>query len=259
MHLFMDEPLDQQPASLERCYELFQEELEKREKEWEMKAEEPKSQENSTPEFPKFAAAGLAGIALPATSGVMGSDGEDVEISQENGSLPGEATDESEPEESEEKMPTPEELKANAKAMMAQAAGLDFDALPPEVKKQAEEQMDKIIGKVTENDPEKIMEMERQEIEAQLDKSLAEAGIDRNNLPQLSPKAQAEQTRFMEELGMDTSMIDDSEELKQFWGIFGALLPKMGLDPENLDLLLVEAKKQMEKISNQAGDEINDA
>jgi hypothetical protein len=241
-HVFiMDEPLDQPPASLERCHKLFLEELKKREQEWEMQPEAPPPVEPQEAAPPAFAAAGLAapGVVASATAAA-------ATIKDEKLAPPGKIA------EPKSDKPGIEEIKAQAKAMMAKA-GLDLDALPPEARKQMEAEMDRITAKLANEDPAKAFAMHQQEVEAQLAKSLTQAGIDIGNLPELSPKALAEQARFMKEIGMDPAMIEKAPELKQFFKVFSALLPKMGIDPENLDPLIENTKKHMGKIRAQMG------
>ncbi len=151
----------------------------------------------------------------------------------------------------------PAVMEAQVAAFLAQA-GIDVKSLPPEVREKMKEEQSRIIKILTEEDPAKIMEEEQKKIESQLANELSKTGININNLPPLSDKAKAEQLRFMQELGLKEADIMPDPDLARFWGIMGAILPKMGLDPENLNPLIEEAKKHGDRIKKPFGIEVEE-
>ena len=146
----------------------------------------------------------------------------------------------------------PAAIEAQVAAFLAQA-GIDVKSLPPEVREKMKEEQSRIIKILTEEDPAKIMEEEQKKMESQLADELSKAGIDIDNLPPLSDKAKAEQLRLMKELGLEEADIMPDPGLVRFWGIMGALLPKMGMDPENLAPLIKEAKKHQARLKEPFG------
>ncbi|MDH4266759.1 MAG: pentapeptide repeat-containing protein, partial [Deltaproteobacteria bacterium] len=146
----------------------------------------------------------------------------------------------------------PAAMEAQVAAFLAQA-GIDVKSLPPEVREKMKEEQSRIIKILNEEDPAKIMEEEQKKMEGQLADELSQAGIDIDNLPPLSDKAKAEQLRLMKELGLEEADIMPDPGLVRFWGIMGALLPKMGMDPENLAPLIKEAKKHQARLKEPFG------
>jgi len=123
--------------------------------------------------------------------------------------------------------------------------GIDLNSLPPAERQKAKKEQDRIIERITQSDPDKMAAVEEKEIQAQMSGALEKAGIDANNLPGLSDKAKAEQLRLFKELGMDDPTIMQDPEIAGFLGILGALMPKMGIDPEDLTPVIEAAKKQL--------------
>ena len=219
LHTFiMSESLEGQPASFEKCHEMFLAALTAEEERWAVEPEEPED----LPEEPVIKA----------------------------------PEDEKSEEGKKEETPKPVDLKkmikAQTSAILAKI-GIDMDSLSPEAREKVEKDQDRVLDKLLETDPEKKMAMEQAEQEAQMSEALSKAGLDIENLPPLSDKAKKEQLRLFAELGMDDSALMQSPEIAPFLGIMGALMPKMGLDPENLDPFIAEAKKQQEKIKKQLG------
>jgi uncharacterized protein YjbI with pentapeptide repeats len=132
----------------------------------------------------------------------------------------------------------PDYLQAQANALMVQM-GINPDNLAPEAK----EKQSRMIRKLTETDPAKVAEMEQWEIDNQMREAYATLNINPDHLPPLSAKAQAEQFRFMKELGIKPTDVATDPEFGKVLALMGAALPKMGLDPENLDPLIEQAKK----------------
>lgn len=219
LHNFIiSEPLAEQPLSTEKCHEMFMAVLTAEKERWAVEPEEPKE----PPEEPE--------IKAPADK------------KPEQGK--------------QEETPEPVDLKKLVKAQTAAILakiGIDLDSLPPEAREKVEKDQDRILDKFLETDPEKKMAMELEEQKAQMSETLSKAGLDIDNLPPLSTKAQKEQLRLFAELGMDDPTLLQSPEMAPFLGIMGALMPMLGMDPENLDPFIEEAKKQQEKIKKQLG------
>ena len=144
----------------------------------------------------------------------------------------------------------PSYVQTQVNSILAQM-GIDPKKLPPEVR----EKNSRFIRRFTETDPQKIEAMEQQELDAQMSKALARLGLDPDNLPTISAKAKAEQLRIMKELGIKPADIAANPELQKFWTILGAALPKAGLDPENLDPMMEQVRKQQERLKVQSGAE----
>jgi uncharacterized protein YjbI with pentapeptide repeats len=141
-------------------------------------------------------------------------------------------------------------LQAQTNAIMAQM-GIDPENLPPE----AREKQSQIIQKLTETDSAKAAGMEQKELDSQMREAFAKLDLDPDHLPPVSAKAKAEQFRLLKELGLKPADIAGNPEFGKILALMGAALPKMGLDPENLDPLIEQAKKQQERLKKQFGTE----
>jgi len=153
---------------------------------------------------------------------------------------PLEASDETEPE-----IPTDDlkkQIEAQTAVLLAKV-GIDLDSLPPAEREKTKKEQERIIERITETDPDKTKALDEEEFQAQMSGALSKAGIDANNLPALSDKAKTEQLRLFTELGMDDPAVMQDPEIAGFIGILGALMPKMGIDPEDLTPVIKEAKK----------------
>ena len=234
-HLFiMSEPLEAAAQPADQCRGLFLAALADYEAEWEMTPEEP--EEPEMPEEPEEAVApeepaiGPPGLAADA----------DAEAAAQK-----------------EKEALTKNIQAQTAAVFAQL-GINLDSLPPELQQKTKEQQTRIITKLTEEDPSKIRAMEEAELENQMKDTFAEMGVDIDNPPPVSAKAKAEQVRFMEALGIDSAMFNQNPQLGKLLVAIPALLPKMGVDPENLTPVIAEAKKQKDKLYKRLGIEMED-
>jgi uncharacterized protein YjbI with pentapeptide repeats len=225
-HIFiMSEALDQKPATVDQAHTLFKQKLAELEKEWGMAPETPeKIIEETKDEVVHEATKSTAETALKKI----------IE------------------EEAEKPFIDANALESQVNKMLAQF-GVDVESLPAEARQQMQKQQAKLLSRLTETNPEKLAELETQELQAQLKAELAKLDVDIDNLPPISEKAAQEQQRFMQELGVDEEALVESDELKQLWEVTSTLLPKMGLDPEDLTPLIEQAKKQQEKINKQLG------
>ncbi len=219
-HAFiLAEPLAQQPEPLLRCHERFLAALAAEEAAWGGEAEEPES----LPE--------AAETAVP------------------------EAPEPEKPEETEPKIPKADLkklVKVQASAILAKV-GIDMKSLSPEARENAEKEQDRIIDKLIETDPNKKMALEQAEQRAQLSKALSNMGLDLDNLPSSSDKAIKEQLRMFAELGMDDPALLKAPEMATLFGILSAIMPKAGIDPENLEPVIKEARKQQEQMKKRLG------
>lgn len=216
-HTFViSESLTEQPASIEKCQEMFLAAITEDEKEIE-EPEEPEDQ----PEETKIT-----------------------------------APEEEKPKERKPPSPQKEDLKKMIKAqasMVLAKVGLDMNSLPPEAREKLEKDQEHILDKLLETDPDKKIAMEQAEQKTKMSEALSKLGLDMDNLPPLSNKVKKEHLRLFTELGIDNPTIMQSSEMTQLLGIMGAVMPKMGIDTENLDPLIAEAKKQQEKIKKRLG------
>ncbi|MCK4789730.1 MAG: DUF2169 domain-containing protein, partial [Desulfobacteraceae bacterium] len=233
-HIFiMSEPVDKAAQTVENCHQAFLTALADYEKEWELTPEEPEpiddSEQAEEKEVPETAEAPI------------------VE--------PDESPDDKEIEKSREALIKKSE--AQTAAILSQL-GIDMNALPPEVRQKTIEKQAGVIRKLTEDDPAKVRAMEEAELETQMKDSFSEMGVDIDNPPPVSAKAKAEQARFMKALGIDPAMFNQNPQLGKLMVAMPALLPKMGVDPENLSPVIAEAKKQQEKLFKRLGIEMED-
>jgi len=224
-HIFiMSEPLEKTPQTVDQCYQLFLQTQAEEAEEWEMAAEEP-------PPLVEMAAA--AAIEKP-----------DLKMSK------------SEVELEDEKEPAREDLiktiEIQTAAVLAQL-GINFDSLPDEIKEKTKTQQEKLIDKLSESDPAKLAAMEQEEQETQLKEEFARLGLDYENPPPLSEKAKEEQQRFMQEVGIESPEVQEDEVFSKLWKAMVALMPSLGINPENMSPLIDQTKEQMEKIKKQLG------
>ena len=231
-HVFiMSEPVDKAVQTVEHCRQKFLAALVDYEKEWEMTPEEPESLDDSE-------------------------QAEEVQA-PETVEAPIAEPDELAEDEAKEKAREALIKKFEAQtAVILSQAGIDMDALPPEVRQKTLEKQAGIIGKLTEDDPSKIRAMEEAELETQMKDSFSQMGVDIDNPPPVSAKAKAEQARFMKALGIDPAMFNQNPQLGKLLVAMPALLPKMGVDPEDLSPVIAEAKKQQEKLFKRLGIEM---
>ena len=156
-----------------------------------------------------------------------------------------------EPEKIDMSQIDPATVKAQAQSMLAQA-GIDLSSISPDFQGIAEEKMDQMLGKLTETDPEKILEQQQTEVDAQVKDAFAKIGMDTDNLPPVSDKAKQEQMRMLRELGVDNpDAVLQEGGMSGLWNGIGALLTQIGMDPENLTPLIEMAKKQQTGISSE--------
>jgi uncharacterized protein YjbI with pentapeptide repeats len=223
--LVMSEPVDQAPATVDQAHDLFKEKQAELEKQW-----------GSVPEVPEKFEEEVKDEAVQ----------ESLKTAAEQG------IEEAVAVEAEAPFVDAKALQSQTNKVLEQL-GINVDKLPEQAKQQMQAQQEKLLTRLTENDPAKLAELESQELQAQLKAELAKLDIDMDNLPPVSEKAQLEQQRFMQALGVEEEAVVDSEELGQLWEITSALLPKMGLDPEDLTPLMVHAKQQKQKFDRLLG------
>ena len=246
-HVFiMSESLEQQPADLRQCSDMFLATLAEAEA---AEAIEPEIPEQVEPEIPEIAVPGAAaaGVTMPGFAAAETITPE--EKPEEIITVPEEELLTTEAEAFD-----PEKLKAQSKALLAEA-GIDFDSFSPEARENAEKEMDRIISKMTETDPPTMLKQQKKELETRMHESFAKSGINTENLPQVSEKAHQEQLRMLQELGVeDSASIFDDPETSRIWNILFAVLPGVGIDPEDISHLVMEVKKQQDRINNMMPD-----
>jgi len=151
-----------------------------------------------------------------------------------------------------------EEKKKNFEALTAKLnAQSGFDQLPPEIQQQTRDQQAKLIERLSETDPAKSASLANEAEHAELNNALGKLGLDRDNLPPLTEKAQAEQERLMSELGMDHPDFQSDPRLAEMTAIIGAVFAKTAADPENLESVIAEVRKHKEKFGIKTEEEPN--
>ncbi len=229
-HVFiMSEPLAQEPQSVEECRRLYLDELSEYEREWGTGPDEAEPVPEAAEVVEQEAGKELKGDSTSARRDA-----------------------ESEEEARRQKEELRKRLEKQSSALLAQL-GINLGNLPPEVQQRTREQHARIISRLTEDDPKKAMMGEKARLESQLKGELAKMGIDADNLPPVSEKAKAEQARFMKEMGPANFDVSGDPELSRVWTMLAAVMPRMGIDPENLTPLIAQSKKHMEKIKGQLG------
>ncbi len=209
----LSEPVEKTPAVLDECRQLFRARKAEEEREWTGEAEAPE-------------ASGATAASAPRP---------------ETGPEPVSTADASAD-------PEVEELQSQVDALMVQM-GVNPDDLAPEVR----EGQSRMIRKLAETDRANLAEVEQREIDGQMRDAFAKLDLDPDHLPPLSAKAQAEQLRFLKELGIKPTAVATDPEFGKVLALMGAALPKMGLDPENLEPLLEQAKKYTGRFKKQFG------
>lgn len=144
-----------------------------------------------------------------------------------------------------EKEETKKKLEEQTAAINAQ---LGLGALPSELQQQTRQAQAKLIERLAENDPAKSAQMAQEDQRGQLRAALGKLGLDPDNLPPLTEKARAEQTRLMSELGLGSAGIPGDKSLTEVTTILSAALGKAGMDPENLEPLVAEARKRKKQL-----------
>jgi uncharacterized protein YjbI with pentapeptide repeats len=142
------------------------------------------------------------------------------------------------------------EIKMQTAALLKKL-GIDPDRIPAKEKMLKEQ--DKLIDKLFDTNPVKRQAMEEADQKGQLSRMMSEAGIDLDNLLPQSDTAGKELIRLFKELGMENPSFLKSPEMIDTLTLLGAVIPKMGMDPENLTPLIEEAKKQLGTIKEKLG------
>jgi len=149
-----------------------------------------------------------------------------------------------------------EELKKQLESQTANVlsqAGIDLNKLSAEVRSKLDQHQSRIVGILTNKDSSKAIEEQQKHLESQLSAAFKQLGLDVNDLPPLSEKAKAEQLRFIREMGAGDVDFTGNEEFLRYSTLMAALLPKVGIDPENLEPLVATAKKQKVRIGKKLG------
>lgn len=136
-----------------------------------------------------------------------------------------------------------QEIQSQVDALLLQM-GIDPGSLSPE----ARARQARMIRTLKASDPARAAEMERREIDHQMRGALAGAGLDPDHLPPVSAKARAEQMRLMKELGITPADVAAGPEYGRMLDLMGAVLTRMGMDPENLDPLIDQAKAHARRL-----------
>ena len=142
------------------------------------------------------------------------------------------------------------------KTLEAQAAALNsqmgLDKLSPEIQEQHRQSQSKLIERLAENDPAKSAQASHEADLGNLRTAMGQLGLDPDNLPPLTEKARGEVTRLMQELGPADGSTAENPEMAGFATMLGAVLGKTGMDLENLEPLVAEAKKRKLQLGLQA-------
>ncbi len=222
-HIFlMQESLYDNPTRIETCYERFKQ------------AEAAEDAEFAAPETPTATETGSKKINPPKIK-VAGAAG--IESSVADAS---------------EKEQTMAEIQVKVDVATKQA-GIDITTLPTDVQAEIQKNQDKILANINIKKPTPGDNAEQTGSEQQLKEALSHLEVDVDNLPEMSPSAKQEQIRFLNELGVNGDEIAANTEANKIWTILAAALPKMGIDPENLQPFLEHAEPEFNKIKEQLG------
>ncbi|MHB9028773.1 MAG: DUF2169 family type VI secretion system accessory protein [Candidatus Latescibacterota bacterium] len=235
-HVFiMSESLASEPASLQRCSEMYLAALAKEEEGFAAEMEKPAAP-----------AAAAAEIAVPGIAAAI------------PGIAAAETAEEEAPPESEEIPPLdPDTIKSQAKSFMAKA-GINVENLPPEVRDRMDREMDKAISRMVEKDPAKLYEQQQADMKAQLAAAFSKLGLDADNPPPVSGKARQEQIRMMKEMGLENpETVFQDPEISRIMDTLMAIYPKIGIDPENLSPFIERAKPQFDQIKKSMAGYVN--
>ncbi len=135
------------------------------------------------------------------------------------------------------------EVEAQVDALLARA-GIRLDTLPPQARETARMERNRILDAVTDADPARARAREMEAARLRMSEALARVGIDPNHLPPVSEAAAREQARLLREMGVeDVDRVFRNPTVAGFLSIMAALLPKVGIDPEDLTPLIAQAKK----------------
>jgi len=249
----ISEDLDKQAQKIEKCHELFLATVEEQREELEL-----------VPEFPGESA-GQGGVSVDleddetrlAIPKLPEDDETQLDISRLDAKTTTKADIETSEELAEEKLALIKKIESQTAALMTHL-GFSIENLPAEVKQQAKEQGERIIQKLTETDPNIVMELEQEEQEKKLREELSKLGLDYDSLPEVSEKAKAEQERLMQEMGITQLDSSKNEEYAKFWKMLAAVMPQIGVDPENLSPLIETARPQIERIKDHNSIEAED-
>ena len=244
----MSEPVNGPAASPQRCYELFRAMQAEEAAEWAMEPEMPPVAAAPEPAEADMKTPAGAAAAFTAKAGTVTAEEIPPELAT------GDTDSIGRDNVRDAEMPDPADIKAQAYAILAQG-GIDLDALSPEVRQKVEGEMDSVINRMAGDDPSRVLQEQEAQLETQITETLAKLGIDRGKLPSLSEKARNEQMKLIEVLGFGTTYEEaiadgNSEEVNEMLSLMAAMLPKMGVDPENLDMLIEYARKQKDNDDN---------
>lgn len=131
-----------------------------------------------------------------------------------------------------------------ASALILGKIGIDVTKLSSDAKEKFLTEQNKLFEKMVGDDPKKSAVIPKQDIKAdEMTENLSKLGIDMKNIPVLSDKAKSEQVRMINTLTRGRiDMIPP--DLAPSMAIFSAILPKFGMDPENMEPFIAEVKKQ---------------
>ena len=142
-----------------------------------------------------------------------------------------------------EKAGLKEQMQAGNAAILAKM-GIDLNKLPKDQKEKLLAEQNRLIDEMMETDPKKRAASDQEKLKARMSDSLSQLGLDMDHLPKLSDKAGSEQVRMLKEL-TGGAVEDIPKELEQTMAILGAVFSKIGIDLENMDPVIKEAKKYM--------------
>ncbi|UCF63211.1 MAG: DUF2169 domain-containing protein [bacterium] len=144
------------------------------------------------------------------------------------------------------------QIEIQTALIMAQL-GQNMEKLPVEVRDNMKKRQERIINKLTDINPGNALEIEQQEQHRQLKEKLTQLGIDPDKLPPLSEKAKLEQSNFFQAIGIKEEDLAADADIAKTWQVMAAMMPGMGINPENLKPLIAIVKPKLEQIKKQLG------
>lgn len=233
----LSEPLERESATLKQYYRQF---LAARKADAEELPFEPEKPEPEKADSTVSGAA-AAGMAVPGAA-LADEVKAELKMPEESAEVPEGEIPTAEPAEID-----PEAVKKQTKAFMAQS-GIDIDTFPSEIRDTINREMDKSAEKMKDADPAQAIAEHRANLDKQLNSVLSNMGIDPEKPSPLSEKARTQQETLMKELGIDKRSMAQYPELEKLWTLLTAMLPMVGMNPENLAPIIEHAKKQKERI-----------
>jgi len=122
-------------------------------------------------------------------------------------------------------------------------ARFGFDQWSPQAQQQTRERQAKLIEHLTGDDPVKAAQLAQAAQQAELRQALGKLGLHPDQLPPLTDQARIARARVLNELGLGGDAIQSDPQLAELTAMVGAVLARVSASPENLEVIVAEARK----------------